>query len=293
MLWAMDQMPMTVAPGRDDANEVRWARCSGVFITMSRGESAHSALGELIAIAVAVLMLMVMVVATSPARATQQASKTPIVPTAVAQPGGGEVGTGKPQRTGDPAKTIVGSAELILRRFELIKQAAPGITRVGVLWEPDAGGEATKGMLQEVGKAAFVTGLSVQFVSASDPAQLETALSEISSGQVDAVLVMLSAIPVAERRYVVGTIAKTRLPAMYAASVFVQDGGLMSYGARRTDVGQRTGPYADRILKKANPVDLQVEMPTKFELVVNVNTAHQLGITFNREFLSLVDKIVE
>lgn len=260
---------------------------------MSRVEAAQLAFKQLLAIAVAVLMLTAIVVATSSARATQQASKTPIVSTAVAQPGGGEVGTGKPQRTGDPAKTIVGGAELILRRFELIKQAAPGITRVGVLWEPDAGGEATKGMLQEVGKAAFVTGLSVQFASAPDPAQLETALSEISSGQVDAVLVMLSAIPAAERRYFVGTIAKTRLPAMYGASEFVEDGGLMSYGARRTDVGQRTGPYADGILKKANPVDLQVEMPTKFELVVNANTAHQLGITFSREFLSLVDKIVE
>jgi putative ABC transport system substrate-binding protein len=255
---------------------------------MNQEESTQFALGQLIALAMALLMLTAIVIVTLPAHAAEGLNTSVLA--AIAEPDGAV--TGKAQRVEDTAKTIVADPDLILRRFELMKQAVPGIARVGVLWQSDADGENTKVMLQDVGKAALATGVSVQFIAISDLDQLEIALSEISSGQVDAVIVMPSTMAVAERRYIVESIAKTRLPAMYAAKEFVQDGGLMSYAAQRAVVGDAR-PHLDRILKQANPADLPVEQPEQFELVVNLKTAGRLGISLNREFLALVDTIME
>jgi putative ABC transport system substrate-binding protein len=246
-------------------------------------EFAQFALGQLIALAMAVLMLTAIVIGTLPARAGQEAWNSPTVSEAIAKHGQNGPLTGK---------AIVADAKLILRRFELIKQAVPGIARVGVLWQPDPDGENTKAMLQDIGKAASATGLSVQFIAVSDPAQLETGLSEISKGQVNALVVMLSTITVLERRYIVDSIAKTRLPAMYAAREFVQDGGLMSYAAPRSAVGD-AAHHLDGTTQEADPAHLTLEQPEKIELVVNLKTASRLGIALNREFLALVDRIIE
>jgi putative ABC transport system substrate-binding protein len=111
-------------------------------------------------------------------------------------------------------------------------------------------------------------------VPTADRAQLETAFSEITRGQPDAIIVMPSAMLLAEHKYIAESIAKTRLPAMYPAREFVQDGGLMSYGASVTHVDRQN-------------------QPTRSELVVNLKTARELGIAFSREFLMLVNETVE
>jgi len=96
-----------------------------------------------------------------------------------------------------------------------------------------------------------------------------------------------------EHRRIVELAAKSRLPAMYAAREFADAGGLMSYGANLADVFRRAATYVDKILKGAKPADLPVEQPTKLELVINVKTARELGLTIPREFLLLADEVIE
>ena len=233
---------------------------------MHREESVQFALGQLVPLGIAPFLLTLILIPTLAVGAAQQPSST-----APSVAGGTTLGRPSADLTGttllDPKQTN--------KTFELTKQAVLRIARVAVLWQPDAYGEGSmKPVLQSAGKAAAAMGLSLQFVPAADPAELETAFSEITRGQPDAVIVMPSAMLVAEHEYITKSIAKIRLPAMYSARKFVQDGGLMSYGATVTPIGRP-------------------DQPTNFELVVNLKTARELGITFSREFLMLVNETVE
>jgi putative ABC transport system substrate-binding protein len=108
----------------------------------------------------------------------------------------------------------------------------------------------------------------------------------------DAVIQLPSPMLFGEHQRIVELAAKSRLPAMYAAREFVEDGGLMSYGASQPDLFRRAATYVDKILKGANPADLPVEQPTKLELVFNLKTARELGLVVPREFLSLADEVI-
>ena len=109
----------------------------------------------------------------------------------------------------------------------------------------------------------------------------------------DAVILLPSPMLYGEHKRIVELAAKSRLPAMYAAREFVEDGGLMSYGASLPDLFRRAATYVDKILKGANPADLPVEQPTKLELVFNLKTAKELGLAIPREFISLADEVIE
>jgi len=125
------------------------------------------------------------------------------------------------------------------------------------------------------------------------PNEIESAFSGITSSGSDGIIVMPSPMFYAEHRRLVELAASNRLPAMYAAREFVETGGLMSYGANLSDLGRRTAVYADRILKGSKPGDLPVEQPTKFELLLNLRTASELNLTIPREFLLLIDEVIE
>ena len=109
----------------------------------------------------------------------------------------------------------------------------------------------------------------------------------------DAVIVLPSPMLFAEHRRIVELAAKNQLPAMYQAREFVDAGGLMSYGANLADLNRRAATYVDKILKGTKPADLPVEQPTKFELLVNLKTARELGLTISREFLLIADEVIE
>ena len=109
----------------------------------------------------------------------------------------------------------------------------------------------------------------------------------------DAVILLPSPMLYGEHKHIVELAAKSRLPAMYAAREFVEDGGLMSYGASLPDLFRRAATYVDKILKGANPADLPVEQPTKLEFVFNLKTAKELGLAIPREFLLLADEVIE
>jgi putative tryptophan/tyrosine transport system substrate-binding protein len=125
-----------------------------------------------------------------------------------------------------------------------------------------------------------------------DPKDIETAFRAASKGRADAVLVLASPVFNIQRKQIVDLAVKNRLPVIYYAPEWVEDGGLMSYGVSYTDLYRRTATYVDKILKGAKPADLPVQQPTKFELVINLKTAKQIGLTIPPNVLVRADKVI-
>jgi putative ABC transport system substrate-binding protein len=238
---------------------------------------------------------VIVVISTSPARAAKQATGTiPIVVGGMADPVGDELIVSLARPGGNLTGTTFLGPELIAKRFGLLKDGISGLSRVAALWHPDAYGKRTmEGMLRETETAAQSLGLQLQLVPAPYPRDLDGAFVTMTAEHAGAVILLPSPMLYGEHKHIVELAAKSRLPAMYAAREFVEDGGLMSYGASLPDLFRRAATYVDKILKGANPADLPVEQPTKLELVVNLKTAKELGLVVPREFLSLADAIIE
>ena len=181
--------------------------------------------------------------------------------------------------------------ELGATRLQLLKEAVPASSRVGVLWNSaDIQSPLIMREIQRVAPALRlqVTGLDVQRPEAFDRA-FETALM----GQVDAIIAVEDYLTFADRTRIVDFAAMSRLPAIYGLREFVDAGGLMSYGADRRDLFRRAAGYVHRILNGARPADLPVERPTKFELAINLKTAKALGLTIPPALLSRADHGVQ
>jgi ABC-type uncharacterized transport system substrate-binding protein len=238
---------------------------------------------------------VIVVGGTSPARAAKQATSTiPIVVAAMADPVGDELVANLARPGGNITGTTFLGPELVAKRLGLLKEALPGLSRVAALWHTGAYGQRTmEGILKETEVAGLTTGVQLQLVPVHAPNDFESAFSAMSTEHVDALIVLPSPMLFIEHRRIVELAAKNRLPANYNAREFVDAGGLMSYGANLRDLGLRTATYVDRILKGAKPADLPVEQPTKFELVINLKTARELGLSFSREFLLLADEVIE
>src|SRR5262245_41782630 len=146
---------------------------------------------------------------------------------------------------------------------------------------------------READVAARMLGVRLQVVEVRGPADFDKAFSDMIKERVGAVIVMGSTMIIGERRRLVDLAAKHRLPAMYTWRWFVDAGGLMAYGPNVTDIFRRTANYVDKILKGANPADLPVEQPTKFELVINLRTAKALGLTIPPSLLARADQVIE
>ena len=185
-------------------------------------------------------------------------------------------------------------AELVGKRLEVLKQAVPGVDRVAVLWLPGALGERTdKDMLTGADVAARALGLQLQFVEARSADEFARAFSDMSSARAGALTVLPSNRFFREHRRLVELAAEKRLPAVYTSREFVDAGGLMSYGANSADLHRRAATYVDKVLKGAKPGDLPVEQPTKFELVINMKTAKDLGLIIPPSVLARADDLIQ
>ena len=228
------------------------------------------------------------------ALAAKQATKTlPIVFIAVGEP----VASGLVTSVARPGRNATGlsalSPELVSKWLEVLKQAVPGVTRLAFLRQPDALGEADKEVLKEAGVAARALGVRLQLVEARGPADLDKAFSEMTKKRADALTVLSTPMFSSERRRLVDLAAKHRLPTMFPFRSYVDAGGLMSYGPNVADLFRRAAIYVDKILRGANPGDLPVEQPTKFELVINLKTAKALGLTIPPSLLARADQVIE
>jgi ABC-type uncharacterized transport system substrate-binding protein len=224
----------------------------------------------------------------------QRATKTiPIVSASHADP----VATGHVASLSHPGGNITGlsslSSELTAKRLEVLKEALPGIRTIGVLWNATV--PPSVFIAQRAANEAAAKSLDIRLhwdaVRTSD--EFEGALSMLVRASVDALLVAPSPLFLNERARSADLVVKHGLPAMFALSDNAQAGGLMSYGADLNDLYLRAAGYVDKILRGANPGDLPIEQPTKFNLVLNLKTAKTLGLTFLPTVLDRADEVIE
>jgi putative tryptophan/tyrosine transport system substrate-binding protein len=200
----------------------------------------------------------------------------------LARPGGNVTGT-----------TFVGP-ELVAKRLQLLREVVPGLSRVAALWQPNAYSERTMAaILNEIEVAARTLGLQLQLVPAVGADDFVSAFAAMATEHAQAVILMPGPMLFGEYKRIASIATNSRLPAMGAAREFADFGGLMSYGANLPDLARQTAPYVDKILKGAKPAELPVQQPTKFELVINLTAARQLGLTISREFLLVADEVIE
>ena len=215
----------------------------------------------------------------------------PIVMGAVSDP----VGTGLIASLARPGGNITGlslfSPELSGKRLELLKEIVPKVSRIGLL--SDTGSAATVPMLKKTEEAARALGLRVQVIEVHNSNNFDSAFAAVKKERVGALNVLNSAVFNVHRRTIVEFATKNRLPAVYGNNNFSDAGGLMAYGPHIADVYRRAATYVDKILKGAKPADLPIEQPTKFELVINLKAAKQIGLTIPPNVLARADKVIK
>ena len=205
------------------------------------------------------------------------------------------VGNGFAASLARPGGNVTGlsalSPEISGKQLELLKEIVPTLSRVAVLGNSAEPANAL--VLREVELAAGALGVKLQYLDVLGPKDIETAFRAASKGRADAVLVLLSPVVISHRTQLVEIALRSRLPAIYFRPEFVEDGGLMSYTTSFPDLSRRAATYVDKILKGAKPADLPVEQPTKFELVINLKTAKQIGLTIPPDVLLRADKVIK
>jgi putative tryptophan/tyrosine transport system substrate-binding protein len=194
-----------------------------------------------------------------------------------------------------PGGNVTGLAdlqkELHTKRVELLKETVSGIRRLAVLSNPSHPNAVEN--LGAVDGAARSLGLEVVLLNVSSPEELDKAFGELGGRRADGLLVLHDVMFWARRLDIVGLAAKRRVPAIYWERAYAEAGGLLSYAASLSDIAHRGAAFVDKILRGANPADLPVEQPTKFELVVNMRTAKALGLTIPPSILVRADQVIE
>ena len=229
---------------------------------------------------------------TEPALAAKKATRTiAIVFTSVGDP----IGAGLVESLARPGGNITGlsniAAELSGKRLELLKETNPKFSRVAVLWNPESPGLSLA--FKESQAAARALGLELQSLEVKGPEDFESAFKAAADKRTGALLVPSFPFFMSHRAKLVELAVKSRLSAIYADREYVEAGGLMSYGPSLADLYRRAASYVDKILKGRKPADLPVEQPTKFEFVINLKAAKQIGLTIPPNVLARADKVIK
>lgn len=266
--------------GRSVAIEFRWAE--------TRIERLPRLAAELVDLKVDVI-----VVGTTPAiRAVAQATKTiPVVMTVVADP----VADGLVKSLAQPGGNITGltliSPELSGKRIELLKEAAPRLSRLAVLWNP--ANPAHTETLRDSEAKARTLGLQTFPVPVRRAEDLEGAFATVTRERASALFVLDDTFLFLERQRITDLAIRNRLPTVSGISGFADAGALLTYGAKQTELYRRAAIFVDRILRGASPANLPVEQPTSFELVLNLKAAKSLGLTVPESLLLRADRLIE
>jgi len=237
------------------------------------------------------------IVGTSPGSALAAKKATTTIPIVVTS-AGDPVGVGLVASLARPGGNVTGlaslSPELNTKRLEILKDAVPNITRVGLLWYSGGASIAQDLQLKELRPAAAALKLKLEEIETQpDFKGLESAFQTAKQKQVGAIMTTTAPRFFAERKRIIELAGKYRLPAIYPQDDFVEAGGLMSYGVDYDDLYRRTAVYVDKILKGAKPADLPVQQATKFEFVINLKAAKQIGLTLSPEFLSRANQVIK
>ena len=228
----------------------------------------------------------------SPARAAKNAMVTiPIVMTWDYDP----VGNGYVASLARPGGNITGlsiqAPEISGKQLEILKEIVPKLSHVAVLGTSTVPGNAEA--LKATELAAEALKLQLQYLEVRDRKDIETVFQTASKGRAEAVLALASRVLLTERTQVAELAVKSRVPAIYGESEHIQAGGLMTYGVSIADLFRRSATYVDKILKGIKPAELPVEQPTKFEFIINLKAAKQIGLTIPPNVLARADKVIK
>jgi putative ABC transport system substrate-binding protein len=287
--------PAAIAPRMDafqqGLRELGYVEGKNIVIERRHGEGK---LDRLPGLAAELVRLNVDVLVTSGPTATRPAkeatSTIPIVMTFDDDP----VGSGFVASLARPGGNITGlstlAPEISGKQLELLKEIIPRLFRVAVFGTSTRQGTAQA--LKEMELAAGAFAVKLQYLDIEDPKDTATAFRAASKGRADALLVLQSPVFNSQRAQIADLAQKSRLPAAYPRREFVEDGGLMSYGVSISDLDRRAATYVDKILKGAKAADLPVEQPTKFEFIINLKAAKQIGLTVPPNVLARADKVI-
>jgi putative ABC transport system substrate-binding protein len=193
-----------------------------------------------------------------------------------------------------PGKNMTGitwlAFELVGKRLEILKEAAPRVSRVAVLASPAHPGEQRE--LKETQSTARALGIALQYNQVRDTADVTAAFDTIIKEKANALLVFPDSVTNGHREQIAEFAAKHRLPSMFGRRELVEAGGLISYGPTPDDVSRRIPVHVDKILKGAKPADLPTELPTKFEMFINLKTAKQIGLIIPPNLLARADRVI-
>ena len=253
-------------------------------------EGREDRLPELAAELVQVKVDVIVVTADISAQAAQRATKTlPIVVTT-----GDPVTWGLADSLAKPGGNVTGLSVLLAdlsgKRVEILKETFPKLSRVAALWNPT--GRVASPVFKETSAAAQALSLQLHSFEVQTLQDIEKALVEIPKLRSSALLVLLTPLVTLHSKRIVELALKQHLPGMYPTRQFAEEGGLMAYGPLIGDLYRRAATYVDKILKGAKPADLPVEQPMRFEFIINLKTAKQIGLTIPPNVLARADKVI-
>jgi putative ABC transport system substrate-binding protein len=287
-------MAVLVDAFRQEMIKLGWFEGKSITIEYRFAEGKTERLPELAAELVRLKVDLIVVTGMLPAFAAKGATTTiPIVMTSTADP----VAAGLVASLGRPRGNITGlstlPAELNTKRLEILKDAVPNLARVGLL-RPAEGDVLTDLQMKELRPAAVALKLKLEEIETQPDAKgFESAFQIAKQKQVGAIMTTAGRRFFAERKRIVELAGKYRLPAIYFGKEFVDEGGLMSYGVDYVDLQRRAAVYVDKILKGAKPADLPVQQATKFEFVINLKAAKQIGLTIPPRVLERANQVIK
>jgi putative tryptophan/tyrosine transport system substrate-binding protein len=266
-------------PGQNVKIEYRWA------------DEKYDRLPELAAELVRLDVDVIFTVTTFAARAAKRAtSTTPIVFTGLGDP----LSSGLITSLSRPQENVTGIGGLALelsgKRLELLKEVVPNLMRVAVLANPS--NTVSAASTSEIHTVAKALGLKIQLYEVSEAEKIAAAFAAMTKQKADGLMVFQDPMLFSQAKQVLALVLKRRLPAVYVESGWVPAGGLMSYAPSITDLHRRAARYVDKILKGAKPADLPVERPSKFEFVINLKAAKQIGLAIPPNVLARADRVI-
>jgi putative ABC transport system substrate-binding protein len=279
----------TIDAFRQGLHELGWVDGENIALEYRWAEGNEDLLPILAAELIRINVDIILATTPRAANAAHKLTKSiPIVLTVIAAPGQ----YGLVKSLGHPGGNVTGLSfmgpQLGGRRLELLKEIIPRISRIALIGNVDG-----EGSIKGIESVARSLSVQLQVLNAKKPEEFENAFSSMVGGKAQAVLVGSQAMFVLNRAKIVELAAKCRLPAIYHRKEFVEAGGLMSYGPDHTDLYRRAATYVDKILRGAKPADLPVEQPTKFEFVINLRTAKEIGVTIPPDVLMWANRVIK
>jgi len=276
---------------RQGLRELGYVEGQNILIQYRRAQGKLDQISALVAELVQLKVDVIFTANTLAALAAKKATTSiPIVIVAASDP----VEAGLVDSLARPGGNVTGltrfTTELSGKRLELLKEAFPKISLAAVLWNPRVLGPSLA--FKETQAAAHGLGLQLQSLEVGEPNDFDKAFSAIAKQRPSALMVLGDAVTILHRARILEFAAKSRLPAMYDRPDDVNGGGLMFYGVNEAELFRRAASYVDKILKGAKPSELPVEQPRKFEFIINLKAAKQIGVTIPQSVLYRADKVI-